>query len=574
MLQTIKNILSLLELKERKNFYKLSLLMLLTSVFETIGIASIIPLIDLLTGKSGSLNFLYNIFGNSFSLGKNATVLIITIITLIYLIKNIYLYIFFSFETKFTYNTRFTLGSRLFENYIKKPYFFHVTRNSSTFITKIVQETAIFGGALMGLSAIITEILVVSGITFLLVIIKPLETIIIILIIFFVGLSFYLITRKYSFNIGRSLVLIQKEKMKVLTESLKSIQEIIMFKSEVYFTNFFKNKSIQVANYAYKISFMGRLPRIFFETTAIIIIFILVLYSSLNNYTILETSSTLGIFLLAAIKIIPSMNKIFVSIQTIKQSQMAIKSLHEDLKIDSNFDKRIDLSVENEKIEFQKNIIFKNVNFKFESNETETLKNIYIKINKNDFVAIVGKTGTGKTTFLNLLLGLLEPTSGEILVDGKNILKNIADWRSKIGFVPQNINLLDETLIKNVAYGVSQQDLSLNDVKRSLKFSQLSEYITTDNSILDLKIGESGIKISGGQKQRIAISRALYKNPEILILDEPTSSLDGSTSKKIYEILVKLNSYKTIIVVSHDISNFKIFNKIFEIKNGLLNQIK
>ena len=548
--------------------------MVLTSVFETLGIASIIPLIDLLTGKSGSLNFLYNIFGNSFSLGKNATILMITIITLIYLIKNIYLCIFFSFETKFTYNTRFTLGSRLFENYIRKPYFFHVTRNSSTFITKIVQETAIFGGALMGLSAIITEIFIVSGITFLLVIIKPLETIIIILIIFFVGSSFYLITRKYSFNIGRSLVQIQKEKMKVLTESLKSIQEIIMFKSEDYFTNFFKNKSMQAANYGYKISFIGRLPRIFFETTAIIIIFILVLYSSLNNYTILETSSTLGIFLLAAIKIIPSMNKIFVSIQTIKQSQIAIKSLHEDLKIDSNFDKRIDLSVKNEKIEFHKNIIFKNVNFKFESNETETLKNIYIQINKKDFVAVVGKTGTGKTTFLNLLLGLLEPTSGEILIDGKNILKNIADWRSKIGFVPQNINLLDETLIKNVAYGVSQQDLSLNDVKRSLKFSQLSEYITRDNSILDLKIGESGIKISGGQKQRIAISRALYKNPEILILDEPTSSLDGLTSKKIYEILVKLNSYKTIIVVSHDISNFKIFNKIFEIKNGLLNQIK
>ena len=316
------------------------------------------------------------------------------------------------------------------------------------------------------------------------------------------------------------------------------------------------------------------MPRIFFETTAVLIIFILVLYSSINNYTIIETSSTLGIFLLAAIKMIPSMNKIFVSIQTIKQSQTAIKSLHEDLNIDSNFDKRIDHVVKNEKIEFHKNIIFKNVNFKFQSNEVETLKSFNIKINKKDFVAVVGKTGTGKTTFLNLLLGLVEPTAGEILVDGKNIFKNISNWRSKIGFVPQNINLLDETLIKNVAYGVSQQDLSLNDVKRSLKLSQLNEYITRDNSILDLKIGESGIKISGGQKQRIAISRALYKNPEILILDEPSSSLDNFTSEKFYECLVMLNLNKTIIVVSHEISNYEIFNKVFEIKNGLLSQIK
>ena len=573
MFQLIKNILLLLEAKERKHFYKLILLMLLASLFETVGVASFIPLIDLLTGKSNSLNFFYNNFGSFEFLFNNSIVLII-LITLIYLFKNIYLYFFFLFETKFAYKTRFNLGSRLFESYIKKTYYFHVTRNSSTVITKIVQETAIFGGALIGLSAIITETLIVLGIALLLVIIKPLETSIVALIISFASASFYLITRKYSFNVGKSLVKVQKENMKILTESLKSMQEIIMFKAENYFSNIYKNKSIQAAYWGYKISFLGRLPKIFFEITAVLIIFILVLYLNSNNYTILETSSTLGIFLLAAFKIIPSINKILVSMQAIKYSQTAIKSLHKDLKIHRTPYEKINSREKKKNINFHKSIIFRNVTFKFKTSKLETLKNFSMEINNKDFVAIIGKTGTGKTTFLNLLLGLLEPTSGKILVDGKNILKNISAWRSKIGFVSQNTNLLDDTVIKNIAYGVNQEDLSIIDVTKYLKLSQLSEFIKRDNSILNLRIGESGMKISGGQRQRISICRALYKNPEILILDEPTSSLDGFTSKKIYETLVKLNFYKTIIVVSHDISNFKIFNKIFEIKNGLLNQIK
>ena len=223
---------------------------------------------------------------------------------------------------------------------------------------------------------------------------------------------------------------------------------------------------------------------------------------------------------------------------------------------------------------FENNIIFKNIGFKFTSDSEEILKNINLKIKKNEFIAIVGKTGSGKTTFLNLLMGLLEPTSGQITVDDRDIYNDVEKWRSNLGFVPQNINLLDDSLKKNIAYGLVDNLISEVKIKKSMELSQLSTFLENSKEQLDRSIGESGIKISGGQKQRIAIARALYNNPEILIFDEPTSSLDPVTTSKLFDTLKKLNNEKTIILVSHDIRDFSIFDKVYEIKNQSIVKLK
>ena len=574
MVNSINKIFSLLEDKEKSQFSKLVILMFLASILETLGIASILPLINFLTDQEKSINFLENFFIDLTFFGNNYMIFLICIIFSVYLVKNIFLSFYYWFENRFSYNTRFNLGVRLYKGYLDSPYKFHLKNNSSILVTKIVQETAIFGSAIMSLSTLITEILVVIGITLLLLIIKPYETFYVITIILSVSLIFYFLTKKITFNLGKQLVATQKSKMKILNESLRSLQEIIIFRVSKYFYKLFKSKSMEVSELGYKMSFINRMPKIWFEMVAVIIISFIIIYSTLQNESTISILGILGIFFLSALKIIPSVNKILVALQSIRYSETAVISLSDDIKVFQDQKIPSKENIKFKKFNFENNIIFKNIGFKFTSDSEEILKNINFKIKKNEFIAIVGKTGSGKTTFLNLLMGLLEPTSGQITVDDRDIYNDVEKWRSNLGFVPQNINLLDDSLKKNIAYGLVDNLISEVKIKKSIELSQLSTFLENSKEQLDRSIGESGIKISGGQKQRIAIARALYNSPEILIFDEPTSSLDPVTTSKLFDTLKKLNNEKTIILVSHDIRDFSIFDKVYEIKNQSIVKLK
>lgn len=569
MRKNITHIINLLEKDEKKNFYSLLIYMIIAMILETIGIASIIPLINILTGNTSSFIIFENIINNFGIEEKNLINYSIITIFSIYFLKNIYLSYYYYLENKFAYKTRFNLGSKLYNKYLERPFSFHSENNSSILITKIVQETQIFGGSIMALSSLITELLIIIGIVTLLIFIKPQETLIIISITSFLGGVFYFLSQKISFNLGKELVLKQKDKMKVLKESLNSIKEIVVFDAKNFFKTIFFNKSMDVARYGYKMSFLNRLPRIWFELAGIIIICAILFFSFLKNDSYLESLDTIAIFLLASLKIIPSFNKILVSLQNIKYSEIANKSLFEDY----NYRGKKELK-ENYDFNFKKNIVLKNVNFNYQNSEKKILFNINMEIKKRDFVAIVGESGSGKTTLMNLLMGLLEPTSGKIYSDEIEINKNFSKWRKKIGFVPQNITLLDDSLKNNIAYGLDQNSIVEENLKRSIKLSQLTKFVVNTESKDDLIVGEGGAKISGGQKQRIGIARALYHDSEILVFDEPTSYLDQKNSKELYLTLKDLNKEKTIIVVSHDIKDLDIFNKVYEIENGELKKIK
>ncbi len=572
MITYLKKILFLLDKKEKYKFFKLSFFMFFASILETIGIASIFPLINFFIGKGTSLSFLTNITDKISFLNENNIISLVAIVFVIYLFKNLYLSIFYWFENAFAYNTRYNLGSRLYQNYLSKSYDFHIENNSSVLITKIVQQTAQFGSALMSLSAIITEFFVVLGITILLLFLKTFETLCVISIILIIGILFYSISKKISHSLGKSLVLAQKQKMKILNESLKSVKEIIIFRVKNYFSKTFREKSMQVSTLGYKMSFVNKLPRVWFEMAALIIICFIILYSTLIDETSTEILATLGIFLVSALKIIPSIVKILVSLQTLKFSEPSIQSLCNDLDHIQE-DSIENLEFKNE-IKFEKNILFDDVEYKFDKTKRKILTKLNFKILPKEFIAIIGPTGTGKTTFLNLIMGLLEVSSGKIIVDGKNIKNNLFNWRKKIGFVPQNIYLLDDTIKKNIAFGIDDKEINENNIRRSIFDAQLNNFINESEKKYETKIGEDGKQISGGQKQRIAIARALYHDPEILILDEPSSSLDSLTSDELFKTLKKLSKNKTIILVSHNIEDYEIFDRVYEIKNQTLMEKK
>ena len=538
-------------------------------LLETIGIASIIPLINILSGNSSSLNIFDNIVNNFGIEEKNLIKFSVITIFFIYFLKNIYLSFYYYLENKFAYRTRFNLGSKLYNKYLEKPFSFHSQTNSSILIAKIVQETSIFGNSLMALSSLITEFLIIIGVLTLLLIIKPYETLIIIFITALLGFMFFFLSQKVSFNLGRQLVIKQQNKMKILKETLNSMKEIIIFDAKNYFKNIFFTKSMEVAKYGYKMSFLNRLPRIWLELGGILIISSILLFSISKNEENLETLGTIGIFLLTSLKIIPSVNKIIVSLQTIKYSETANRSLYQD-----SIDNSVKELEEDINYKFEKAIDLKNINFHYKNSDTKILENINLQIRKGEFIAIIGESGSGKTTLINLLTGLLEPTNGEILVDDIEIKRNFTNWRKKIGFVPQNINLLDDTLKKNIAYGLDDNQILKENLDKSISLSQLKNFVNQSIDSFNLNVGENGAKISGGQKQRVGIARALYHDPEILIFDEPTSSIDPKKTNDFFLMLRELNKTKTIIVVSHDIDDYKFFDSVYEIKNHSIKNIK
>ena len=561
-MKTFTNIYSLLTFKEKKNFKFLMILMFFAMIFETLGIASILPVINLFTDQSNEITFINKFFKNIPE--NNLMIILISIIFLIFFVKNLYLTFYYYQESKFTYNVRFDLGSRLFKYYLAMPYSFHLTKHSSKLITKITQETALVGGSIMHLSILITEILIVLGIGSLLLLIRPQETILILTLIIIFSLIFYLFFRKRTFFLGKKLVESQKSKMKILNESLNSIQEIILYNAKNFFSSKFQLKSSEVSALGYKMSFINRLPKVYFEIFLLIIIVSLIFFSSFNNEDTLNTLGTLSIFLISSLKIIPSLNKIIVAMQNMKYSQSAIESLKEDVDNFKTINIKKDLS--KDKIENFQKISFKNLSFKHINKKDYVLENINLEVHKNDFIGVIGKTGSGKSTFINLLTGIMEPTNGNIFLNDKNISGEYEKLRSLIGYVPQDIFLFDETIKKNIAFGLDEKNISKLKLEKSISQAKLSEFVSGLEENHDYVIGENASKVSGGQKQRIAIARALYNDPPILILDEPTSSLDKVTSDEVINHLKALSKNKTIIIVTHKLDNTSIFSKVFEIK--------
>ena len=564
------NIYFLLTLREKRNFKFLIILMFLAMILETLGIASILPIINLFTNQSNEI-LLKNKFLKGIS-EKDLVVFLLVIIFIIYIIKNLFLTFYYYLESRFSYNVRFNLGARLFNHYLSMPYSFHLKEHSSKLITKITQETSLVGSSIMQLSILITESLIVLGIGLLLMFVRPLETMLIIILIIIFSTIFYLLVRKKSQIFGKKLVVSQKFKMKILNESLSSIKEIILFKAKNFFSEKFQKKSNEVSELGYKMSFINRLPKIYFEIFLLIVIISIISLSTYHNKDTLSTIGTLSIFLVSSLKIIPSLNKIIVSLQTIKYSQGAIESLKTDV---DNFKKlNIEKNISEKQSENFDKISLKNLSFKHHNKSNLTLENINLDIKKKDFIGVIGKTGSGKTTFINLLTGILEPTSGSILINDEKIKEQHSKLKNLIGYVPQNVFLMDDSIKKNIAFGLDEKNISKSKLDKSIFQAKLSEFLNELEENHEYAIGENASKVSGGQKQRIAIARALYNDPPILILDEPTSSLDKETADEVIHHLKFLSKTKTIIIATHKLDNTSIFTKIFEIKDKKIINIK
>ena len=573
MFKNIIKIIKILDTNQRTFFKYLIFLMLIAMILETVGIASLVPLINLFSDGNLLPNFNVEIYLKSLNIDiKDNINIFIIFILFFFILKNIFLVFFYYIDSKFIYKVRFDLGVSLFKEYLYRDYLFHVRNNSAKLKEKITAQTSVFGGALSGLSQIICEGLIIFGLLSFLFLIKPLETLIILLTGLFLSLFFYLILRSKIYILGKKRVIFQSALIKTMTEGFDAIKDIMIFKSQKEFINNLREDSKNLAKAGYTMSFINRLPKIWFEISLIILLTVLIFIIGEKNEDYGSIIATVGIFLITALRILPSSNKILQAFQQIKFSESTLDSLEQDLK-EKDLKPLKNSNKENE-IFFQNKIEFKQVNFNYDGSKINILNHINFQINKNEFIGIIGETGSGKSTLIDLLTGLIKPVSGSIEVDGNSISKNPNSWIEKIGYVPQNVYLTDDTIEKNISFGYDK-DLSNEEMEKTIKNAQLTKFIASLKNGIKTKVGERAVKISGGERQRIGIARALYRNPDILLFDEATSALDIETENSFFNTLNSLKKKKTIIFITHRRNNLDFFDQVFLIKNNsLINRIK
>ena len=561
----LKSFAFILSKKQKKFFFLLFFLIICATILELFGVGLILPITALVLDPNsvGSLPRIGNFIESNFDLkSQSFFYYAIGFTLLIYILKNTYLIFFNWSQSNFIFKIQLELSKELFEGYLKMPYSFFLKTNSSIIIRNIVNEVNILTNTLQSLVILLSEVFIFSAISILLVIIEPKATIIIVFIFGFSAFIFYKINDRRIKHWGITRQNADSEKIKSVQEAIKGIKEIRIYKSEKFFLDSFYENCKKSCDMAKKINFLSSIPRQWFEVLAVFTITILFYILRQSDYSGSEVFSILALFAVASFRLMPSINKILGSIQLIIYNLPVINLLREEFTNIRSLSKPTNKKLENMKFE---GLEIKDMSFEYEPGKP-ILENVNLRIEKNDAIGIMGPSGSGKTTFINILMGLIKPTSGTISINDKPLTGQVDSWQSIIGYVSQNIFMLDDSILSNIklntkTYDEKKIDRIINDVK-------LDNLLIKLNKGLFSKVGESGSNISGGQVQRVAIARALYKGSQILIFDEPTSALDEELEKEISKLLEKLKSDYTIIVISHRTEILKFCNKVLKLQNG------
>ncbi len=567
---TPKKIFQIIEKDQIFKSYILGTFIIISMLLETLSIGLIIPIITIILNPNQLLEG-YNIPILS-EIIKNYDYLELLLITLsllsiFYLIKNLFLFFFLWWQQKFFTEIYLKLSERLLEKYFLKNYSFHLTTNSSLLIRNIIEEANRFSAVFNSLSIVIAEVLVLIGIVSILFVIEPFGVTIIFLPLILALISFNILTRSNISNWGEKRVENAGKRLKHLMESFAGIKEIIKYNVHRYFFEKFKVFNLDYAIADRNFNTIQQAPRLWIET---ILVFIICAFIYFMTYAGNSTTSLIPFVAglgAASFRLMPSMNKILLSLQTLKYSFTSIDILHREIYLDKNNDKLESFNDESE-LKFENKLLFEDISFSYENDDKKVLNNFSVEIKKNSAIGVIGESGSGKSTFIDILIGLLKFNKGNVFLDDNQIHQFSSNWTTNIGYVPQNIHLIDDTIKRNVAFGINESEIDISRVNKALQKTQLKNYIEELENGIETKVGERGVRISGGQRQRIGIARALYHDPSILILDESTSALDKKTEDKIMEDVYNFKSEITLIIISHKDSILRKCDKILKIQDG------
>lgn len=574
-MQILKKILFLLTPQEQSKAGLLLIMILIMALLDTIGVASILPFIAVLTNPEivesnfllGSMYDKSKIFGveniKEFIIVLGFLVFFILIITLTF--KSFVTYALLRFANM----REHSIGKRLLESYLSQPYSWSLSRNSADFGKTILSEVSlIILQAVTPMINLLANTAVVIAIFILLVIIDPFIAFLISLTF---GLAYWIIykfIRGYLKNIGQERLKVNKLRFTSVSEVFGAGKAVKLGGLEnVYIGKFSKTSKI-FAKHQATMQILSQLPRFAIEAVAFGGMILFILYYLLQNKTFASALPLITLYAFAGYRILPALQKIYISITSLRFAGPALENLCEELRLN----KKVLTEKYEEPLPFEKVISLKNIFYNYPNTVQTSLKNVSLEIFANSTIGLVGATGSGKTTTVDIILGLLDPQKGVLEVDGKVINDhNRKSWQKTIGYVPQHIYLTDDTISANIALGSDLKDINQKSIEHAAKAANLHKFIINELPLgYKTIIGERGVRLSGGQRQRLGIARSLYYSPKVLILDEATSAMDSLTEKLIMEAINKLKKNTTIILIAHRLTTIKNCEKIFLLDKGEL----
>ena len=538
-------------------------------ILEALGLALLLPVVTIILDPEIINSYpLFIEFLSNYGIIEHYQIIILVmgIFALVYFIKTILLLFISWVLADYSQGLSAVISNKLFTGYINQPYIDSVNTNSAHLQRNVTLEVTQFTGFINNLLYLSSEVAISTSIIITLIYVEPLGAITIMCFLTFLSLSLYYMLKNYIYKLGVSRLNIDTKRIFTLIQSLNAFKEIKLFNKELFFSNLFSHRNIKYYTIAKKVQVIQQIPRLFLELVAVLGLSIFIIYSVLNGKNLNSLIAILSVFLLAAFRLIPSFNRMLSNIQAVKYGSVSIDFIYTELKkIDNNSDNKI-----NQIFNVKLPIIVNNISYKYPDTENVIMNNVNIEIPFGSFVGIIGESGSGKSTFIDNLIGFLKPTSGKITIGDIDVHDYPSSWMKNLGYVPQTIYLSDASLRNNIAFGVDENNIDDNKILKSIKEAELLDFVESLDNGIHTNIGESGGKISGGQRQRIGIARALYNDPKILIFDEGTSSLDGATEKSIIKSILKFKNKKTIIMIAHRQSTLTKCQMILEFNNANL----
>ncbi len=572
---------------------KLILLLLgftISSVLEAVGIGLLSPFVNLASEPNiDNLPSFVSRVASRLNIDSHGELLLVLGLAIIafFCTKSILYFLNRAYIFHFSSDYKAKLTSRLLKAYLTVKYEFHLNRNTANLIQNIVIETSHFYSfCLLPLLNSVSNIVVISFLLLLLAItdLRLLAMILAIMLPIFIG--FHLFRNKFK-QWGQISSQSQQGMIRIINYAMGGLKETRVIGCEPHFE---KEMELYVKQYARSVTFFQSsqiLPRILIETALVVFIISFLIISQLSStQSMQEITGILGVFAVAAMRLIPSASHLLQSIAMMQKGTHALDMLYADLReIDKQenekrskssltYSHRLDLAEVSKKGEesiiFRDSLEIQNLTYSYPGIFEPTLTNISLKINKGESIAFIGKSGAGKTTLVDVILGLLEPQKGDILVDNVSIYQNLRSWQNLVGYIPQSIFLTDDTVERNIAFGVPNNAIDRAKVEQVIDAAQLRELVEQLPKGMKTQVGERGIRLSGGQRQRIGIARALYHEREILVLDEATAALDNETEKLVNEAIKSLAGKKTLIIIAHRLSTVEHCDRIYLMEKGLI----
>ena len=568
---TFKKLLTILDASFKRQALFLQVFLVIGVLFESVGLGMIIPLVAVITDpKASQQNFFIKGLKSVTGEISNANLVFVVLgcFVFFYVIKTVFLSFLVWKQSAFTQGLSRNVSTRLYRGYLLQPYAFFLDKNSGVLMKNVVSEISAFTGYVQGFMYLQTELSVLAGIVATLFYLQPVGA----LIVFcFVGGVSYLL---FSFS-KKKVTVWGKERQKNdalrsknLSQGLTGISELKLFHKENYFLQKYDQFNKLFYHSQRRVQFIQQVQRFYLELVLIVSIVIIALTVILRGQSIALILPSLSLFLFASLRLLPSANRVIANLQTMRFTKPGVDLVYNEF---SGFvsENKTTVPVTEGKIKtISESIRLKNIGFSYPSAQKQALEAVNINIPIGSVIGVIGQSGSGKTTLVNVMTGLLHPDSGAILIDDMDVTDSIGELQKFIGYVPQTIFLVDDTLKRNIAFGIPDEEIDHDKLFSVIEAAQLDTVVDQMPEGVDTMVGERGVKLSGGQRQRIGIARALYNNPEVLILDEGTSALDTETENYIMESVAKLKGKLTIILIAHRYSTLHFCDMVYKMQDG------